>query len=242
MDTTTEVVPVAEAPSDVLAVIAAAAADPRVEPAKLQALLDLKLRVDAIAAERDFNAAFARLQVKLPRIAKNGTIDLGKGKPIPFARWEDVDRAIRPLLAEEGFALSFTSAAVENGVVLTVILTHSAGHAKTSEMRLPPDAGPGRNALQALGSSRSYGKRYLACDMLNIVTEGQDDDGKKACPLSDDELSNVRNMLEACHITGPRLKSFLEFADAPQVELIQRHRYPDVMAVLRKELKKQERK
>lgn len=221
-----------------LAVIAAAARDPQVDPAKMTALLELKERIDARQAEIEFNRAFARLQIKLPRVKKNGTIDLGKGKPIPFAKWEDVDAVIRPILTAEGFALSFTSKAVSAGILMTCVLTHSAGHVKTSEMQLPPDAGPGRNALQAIGSSRSYGKRYLACDVLNLVTEGEDNDGSKAFPLTPEQLDQVYNMLGACDLKGPALRAFLKFADANSVETIQQQRYEDVMQALKTKLRK----
>src|SRR5690242_9609970 len=103
---------VAQRPQTVLEIIADAATNPQVDPAKLAALFDLKERVDARDAEMAFNQAFARLQPKLPRVKKNGTIDLGRGgKAISFAKWEDVDAVIRPLLTEEGFSLSFTSKA-----------------------------------------------------------------------------------------------------------------------------------
>jgi len=102
---------------------------------------------------------------------------------------------------------------------------------------LPPDTGPGRNALQAIGSAHSYGKRYLTLDMLNIITEGEDSDGSKAYPLTAEQLNNVRSMVDACELKGQPLKSFLTFAGAATVEMIQQHRYEDVMQALRKKQK-----
>jgi hypothetical protein len=45
---------------------------------------------------------------------------------------------------------------------------------------LPADVGKGRNDVQAIGSSVSYGKRYAAMAMLNLITRGlaEDDDGQ----------------------------------------------------------------
>jgi hypothetical protein len=45
-------------------------------------------------------------------------------------------------------------------------------------MVLQLDTGPGRNQNQAMGSTLSYGKRYTAEMLLNIVREGEDTDGK----------------------------------------------------------------
>lgn len=219
---------------EVLAVIAAAARDPNVDVAKMEALLGLKERIDAKAAEIEFNRAMTRMQPRLPRIKKNGKIDLGRGNPIAFAKWEDVDTIIRPILAEEGFTLSFSSTAVEKGVNMICTLAHAAGHSKSSEMLLPPDAGPGRNALQAIGSSRSYGKRYLTIDMLNIITEGADDDGRATGFLTTEQADKVRTMMDACEMDAESRKRFLVYADAQSVESIQKHRFDDVMEALRK--------
>ncbi|WP_340146807.1 ERF family protein [Halomonas sp. PA16-9] len=44
-------------------------------------------------------------------------------------------------------------------------------------MLLPADISGNKNAVQAFGSSTSYGKRYVLSALLNI-TRGQDDNGK----------------------------------------------------------------
>lgn len=223
-----------------LEIVAAAARDPQVDPEKLTALLGLQERFEAREAEKQFNASFARLLVKMPRVKKNGTIDLGKGNPIPFARWEDVDAVIRPILSTEGFALSFLSEPSPAGVLMTGVLTHISGHSRRSTMQLPPDAGPGRNALQAIGSSHSYGKRYIAMDMLNIVCEGQDNDGKSAYPLTADQLREIKSMIQACQLDDAAMKKFLQLADASSLENIQQMKYEALMEALRKKLRQKE--
>jgi len=222
-----------------------ASIDPRVDPAKLGALLEVKERVDARSAKQEFNASFARLMLKMPRVQKNGTISLrtkdGENKgSLPFAKWEDVDRIIRPLLAEEGFSLSFTCEPTVNVVQMTGHLKHVAGHEECSTMQLPPDAGPGRNSLQAIGSSHSYGKRYIAFDMLNIITVGKDDDGNGAGAVSDKQANTITDMLNACELGPDRTEKFLKFAGASCIEEIQKYRYDDVMQRLRQELRKKQ--
>lgn len=228
---------------DVLSVIAAAARDPQVDPAKLTALLQLKERVDARNAEVEFNRAFARLMIRMPRVKKNGTVSLrnkeGQDKgSIPFAKWEDVDRVVRPMLSEEGFALSFTCTPSVGCVEMTGILTHIQGHRITSTMQLPPDVGPGRNALQAIGSSHSYGKRYITLDLLNIVTEGADDDGNSAGCINGEQASIIEGMIMACQLDDAARAAFLHYAGADEVSLIQKYRFLDCMSMLRKRLRK----
>lgn len=220
-----------------LNVIAAAARDPNVDPAKMTALLELKERIDANNAKVEFNRAFARLMLKMPRVSKDGKIDLGKGRPMNFAKWEDVDRVIRPLLAEEGLSLSFSCEPSAGKITMTGHLRHQLGHESTSTMELPPDAGPGRNALQAIGSSHSYGKRYIALDMLNIITVGADDDGNGAGAINQDQANKIIDLMLAIEMDQTSTAKFLEFAGADSVEQIQKHRFDGVMTALRTKLR-----
>lgn len=173
--------PTAAQPRSLLAAIVQLASDPAVDVAKLGALLEMQQRMEVRQGEIEFGQALARLSMKMPRVKKNGTVDLGSGKgSYPFAKWEDIDRVIRPLMAEEGFALSFDAQprqADGGGLIVTGTLLHRDGHSKTASMPLSLDSGPGRNNLQAMGSTLSYGKRYVAEMLLNIVREGDDDDG-----------------------------------------------------------------
>lgn len=181
-----------EQPATLLAAIINVSCDPRLDVTKLQALMDMQERLESRQAEREFIAAYGRLSGKLPRVKKNGTIDLGKknadgsAQAIAFAKWEDMDKVIRPLMAAEGFSLSFNSAArteTGGGLVVTGTLMHRDGHSRSASMPLPLDTGPGRNNLQAQGSTLSYGRRYCAEMLLNIVREGADDDGKTGADL-----------------------------------------------------------
>jgi len=170
-------------PTTMLALIARAATDPAVDVAKMEALLKMRRELEVDQARVLFNAAYVRLAGKLPRIKKNGVIEYsdrkGKGARIKYARWEDIDRAIRPLLQSEGFALIFESSPSADGrIVETAILLHEAGHSRSSSFGpLPIDTSGGKNAIQGSGSARSYCKRYAGSDVLNLVFEGEDDDG-----------------------------------------------------------------
>ncbi len=178
----------------VLEIIAAAARDPQVDVAKLAALMDLQERYEARNAEVEFNKAFSRMQPRLPRIRKDGKVTLGVGKgSYSFARWDDIDFIVRPILTEEGFTLSFTSEPTDKGVLMVAYLSHSLGHSRTSKMQLPPDAGPGRNALQAIGSAQSYGKRYLCAGILNLIFE--DDDGQSVGFITEQQTNSILDLM-----------------------------------------------
>jgi ERF superfamily len=173
---------VVSSPAQLLSTIIEMSRDDSLNIDKLKVLLEMQQQMEIRQAEIEFNRALARLSSKLPQIPRNGTVSLGQGKgSYPFARWEDMDKIIRPLMAEEGFVLSFTTSDHEGGST-TIIgkLRHRDGHNEVTQMSLPPDHGPGRNNLQAQGSTLSYGKRYCAEMLLNIVREGVDNDGAGA--------------------------------------------------------------
>lgn len=186
-------------------IIADAASNPACDVTKMQALLDMQERLMRAEARASFNDALARLSAHMPRIAKNGTIKLvtkegiDRGS-IPFAKWEDMDAVIRPLMRQEGFTLSFDMAdRTEMGIKVVGKLLHKGGHFETSSIWLPPDNGPGRNPLQAIGSTYAYGKRYTTEALLNLVREGADDDGQAggADYITPQQASSIQAALDA---------------------------------------------
>jgi hypothetical protein len=164
-----------------LSFIERAAKDESVDVAKFQGLLDIQERIMNKNAEIAYNQAMTRLQRKLPLIHKKGMIEFidknGVKRLTPFAKYEDIDRAIRPLYLEEGFHVGFDTKQ-DDKVFLRCSISHETGHSKSAEMKLPLDTSGSKNNLQAAGSTISYGKRYLVCMLLNIVTTDEDDDAK----------------------------------------------------------------
>lgn len=198
--------------------VAMAVSDPNVDVNKLEALLRMQRDIVGDEAVRLFNSALHGAQMEMPRVGKNGRITLKQGS-IPFATWEDVDHALRPILRKFGFSVSFNmDTNPTGGFIIRGTLTHTAGHAKEYAMPLPNDAGPGRNALQAAGSTLSYGKRYLAEMMFNIVREGQDDDGKRGGDgefITDEQKAELVELMAE---KGADTKRFLDFWQIATIE------------------------
>jgi hypothetical protein len=165
--------------SSLLSVIGKAAADPRVDIDKMTALLEMQERIVARDALAQFNLAMAIVNQHDLRVGRAGTASLGGKGSYRFARWEDMDEVIRPLLRSAGMWLSFDSKREpDGGMTINGTLSHEAGHSASASIYLPVDTGPGRNPLQQMGSTISYGKRYTAEMLLNIVREDEDDDGR----------------------------------------------------------------
>ena len=98
-----EQLPVAQSQTtSLLNIIAAASSNPDVDVNKLTELLNLQERVLAREAEAAFNTAFSLLAAEIPRVQKNGTVELGDRKgSYKFATWEDMDEVLRPRLRRQ---------------------------------------------------------------------------------------------------------------------------------------------
>ena len=223
---------ITEPPSSVLELIERFATDSRVDVAKMEALLNMQERLMVGQAKQAFNEAFARLQPKLPRITKRGEVKYNdaKGKQkkaFSYARWEDVDAAIRPLLNEEGFSLSWTTQPhTSGGVVVLGTLRHGQGHEQIASIGpLPLDSSGGKNNLQAAGSTFSYAKRYTAQMLLNLTYEGEDDDGVKGGlqPISAEQVKEISDLLTEVH---GNLDTFCDLLDVPSLVDISIEKYP----------------
>ena len=164
--------------SGILTVIARAAADPNVDIDKLERLLQMQERVLAREAKAAFTASLAKMQPLLPVVEEHGGIKDRSGNiQSRYALWEDINDAIKPILAEHGFALAFKTRIDGEKVVVTGVLSHTGGHSEQTELGLPCDTSGSKNAVQAVGSSTSYGKRYTALALLNLTSRGEDDNG-----------------------------------------------------------------
>lgn len=161
-------------------VVANAASNPDCDIEKMQALLAMQDKLIEREARAEFSAAMSEACGKIPQVERTGTVSLGGKGGYKFTRWEDMDKVIRPVLSEHNLRLSFNTRSVEGSPSKVIIgtISHSNGQYQSAEIELPLDAGQGRNPLQGFGSTISYGKRYCAEMLLNIVRCDEDMDGK----------------------------------------------------------------
>lgn len=202
----TAVAPVDMADS-LLSVIERAARDPSVDIDKMERLIEMQERVQARHAKIAYADALAELQPRLPVISERGKI-LNRNQEVQstYAYWEDVNEAIRPILHDHGFSLSFKTGRAAQDITVTGILTHRLGHSEETTIQLPADSSGSKNAVQAVASSTSYGKRYTAFALLNITSKGEDDDGATATYKTAEGAPMPRSKLEGTHTSKSSLK------------------------------------
>ena len=219
-------------PDTLLAAIVQLARDPAVDPAKISAMLDMQERLERRQAEIAFTHALQAAQREVPRVVKHGVINMGEKGRIPFAKWEDVDTVLRPVMDRNGFTVRFDMQPRDGGGgVVTCYLQHIGGHCVTATISLPTDTGAGRNNLQAQGSTLSYSKRYLVEMLFNIVRENEDDDGRAggAKPITMAQAAEIKGLLVE---TKSDEVQFLRYFSADSVTLLDDKQYTAAINML----------
>jgi hypothetical protein len=183
-------------------------------------------QLKAKEAELAFNTAKGRILKKLAavKLVKNrpALYEIEKGKPqrgtyeaFKYAPLEEIDKHLRPLLLEEEMDLSYSDEPREHGwILIRGRLKHlPGGHFEDSFMPAPLDTSGGKSNVQGVGSTNSYLRRYIACNIFNIVVVGDDDDGKGG-PIDEAQTSTLLDLIKRAKI-GPK---FLKYMRAQSIE------------------------
>lgn len=182
-------------------VIERVAMNPDVDITKMERLMDLQERMMDRQARADFDAAMSEMQTHLPTIAKRGQIIVKGELRSSYATFEDINDVVKPILSRFGFSMSFHVHQEGGQIDVKGVLAHRAGHREETNIVLGADISGSKNAVQAVGSSVSYGKRYVMSALLNLTFRGEDDDGEAAAPrrlVNARQVSELTKVLEKC--------------------------------------------
>lgn len=198
-----------------LAVIERASRDSSVDIDKLERLFTLQERMLDRQAKLQFIEAKRAMRPFLPVITERGKIiirdKVDRSKIIQetsFALFEDLNEILMPIVTEHGFDVTFRNGRSPDGkVCVYTVLSHVGGHSEETFFELPPDGSGSKNAVQAIGSSTSYAKRYGMLEILNITTKGEDDDGSKATIYKASGEPMPRAKLDGPHASKTALRT-----------------------------------
>lgn len=188
-------------PATLMAVISRAASDPNTDIEKMERLMGMYERMELRKAEAAFNEAMMEAQAKIGRIAADKQNSQTHSW---YATYAAIDREVRPVYTECGFALSFnTEAASPETVRVVCLVSHRDGFTRSYAVDMPADGkgAKGNDVMtktHAAGSAMSYGQRYLLKLIFNIAigVDPEDDDGNGAtAPAVDPSwFDKVRDM------------------------------------------------
>lgn len=231
-----------------------AASDPTVDVGKMQALLNMKKEVVTEQRIAAFNRDFMAARLEMPRVSKDGSVSYPVNKNDPdgpkkeafkFAKYETIDKAIRPIEIKFGFSRSFTTEPRQGdggGIVVTCRLLHRDGHSVVAGIPVPLDTSGGKNNLQGYGSSFSYGKRYTTTMVWDIVTKGEDDDGNAAfaaAPIDEAQFAAMQAIIDE---SGIDTAKFCAHLGVDSLRAIPNKIYPKAMNDLKDAAEKRKKK
>lgn len=180
-------------------------------------------------AEQGYNRSFAAAQAEMLPVVKDATNTHTRSK---YATLEAIDRAIKPIIAKHGFALSFFPFISDqpNCQGVRVKVMHRDGHSEVEEAHVPIDKAGAQGKVnktdtQAFGSTTRYGQRYLKLMVFDIATGEDDDDGNGGAEqktISDDEYRALLDGVEETGLDLAKLEKYLgvdTLADLPVASL-----------------------
>jgi hypothetical protein len=187
-------------PANILEIVSRAAADPNIDVAKTEKLLEMYERISAKNAEVAFNLAMKASQEEMPKILRNKENQQTNSR---YADLEQVNAAIVPVYTKHGFSLSFGTAdcPIAGHFRITCLVSHIGGHSRSYQADVPIDmtgmkGNQNKTATHGFGSTMSYGRRYLTLLVFNITLTNEDKDGNQSAEgLSDEQIANIEALL-----------------------------------------------
>lgn len=194
----------------------------------LDKLLAMQERLIADQRRIEFVQAMARLAPLLPEIKKHGDLTHLARK---YAKYEDVERGIRPLYTAEGFSIAWNTADVGGKLKVIGKLSHVGGHFEVYELTVPHDAGGGKNAIQAVISAESYAKRVLTIGMFNLVILDADKDGDQRDmePIGDEKALDLKSAIES---VGGNLGRFCKHFEIEKLSDLPKSRHKEALQMV----------
>lgn len=145
---------------------------------KLKQYREIEREWKADQAKQAFNAAFAAFKAEAVKLVRTKKITSGPLAGMKHVELGEVVRVATPALSKHGLSISWKlSRDDKDWMEVTCTLRHADGHSEAVAMGGAPDVGPGRNAIQARGSAKTYLERYTATAILGLAPE-EDDDGR----------------------------------------------------------------
>lgn len=168
-----------------VAMMREALTNPDVNAANAREMMTILREMQHDARQAEFNRAKIAAIRAMPAIYKRGQSNNHR-----YAKFEDLHRAAMPVLAAHFLTLDFRIGSEGNNITVQPLLRHDNGFVEEGGiMKGPPDTGGSKSAIQAVAAAASYLKRHSMKAMLNIIEDGEDNDG---APLRPDSQLNDR--------------------------------------------------
>ena len=203
---------------------------------KLERLMDLSDRWEKAQAKKAFIEAKAAFKASAPVITKDKTNNQYNSR---YASIGSVVNAVNEALSKHGLDADWQFDQ-SNGIRVTCILTHVAGHSESVSLVGTPDTSGAKNPLQQIKSTLTYLKLATFEAVTGIATrEGNlDDDGNAsgvASFISDEQVEELTALITE---TKTDIAKFLEIGKVESLSAITTADFGKAQALLLSKKKK----
>ena len=223
-----------------MSIIATAVAN-GADPDQLSKLLDLQERYEKNEARKAYNKAMRACQEEMPAVVKDSENSHTRSR---YASLEAVSKAIKPICAKHGFSLSYGEgvSTVADHILIICKCMHEAGHTEEFTLSCPYDTtgakgGATKTGIQGMGSSVSYGRRYLKLMIFDVTVADEDDDGNKAtvAKISETEVQELDHWLS--QLNADDQAKFFDYIGVRQLEDIVAADWGKALSALQRKVK-----
>lgn len=181
----------------------------------VEKLMDLAERQERNMAKKAFDAAVAEAKSQIKPVVKNR-----KGNNSKYADLSAYAKEVDPILATHGLSYRYNSRQEGATIYITCVLSHRDGHSVETTLSAAPDTSGSKNAIQAIGSTVEYLKRYTLTLALGLSSSEADDDGQAAggdAPISEEQLATLRSMIDDTNADAAKLCDTLRIDALPDL-------------------------
>lgn len=202
---------------------------------KLERLMDLSDRWEKAQAKKAFIEAKAAFKASAPVITKDKTNNQYNSR---YASIGSVVNAVNEALSKHGLDADWQFDQ-SNGIRVTCILTHVAGHSESVSLVGTPDTSGAKNPLQQIKSTLTYLKLATFEAVTGIATKegNRDDDGNAsgvASFISDEQVEELTALITE---TKTDIAKFLEIGQVESLSDIPAANFGKAKALLEQKKK-----
>ncbi len=201
----------------ILEVIGKAAMNPQVDIEKMERLFAIQQQITARQSETEYNQAMAAAQAEMSGVVRNKVNSHTRSM---FADLDAIHAVIKPIYTAHGFSLSFSTSPSEfqGHIKVKCVTRHRGGHNVESEADYPLDiAGSGgktnKTAIQAMGSTQTYARRYMETMVFNIALRNDNDGNSQSAPVefvTEEQLANLDALITEISANKPKFCEFMK--------------------------------
>lgn len=202
---------------------------------KLEKLMELQERWEANEAKKAFVSAISTFRMTAPSIQKTRKTNNSR-----YAGLAESIATIQPSMSANGLSHSWRTTQSDNKIAVTCCVTHILGHSECTTLEAAPDAGPGRNSIQAVGSTVSYLERYTLYAILGLASTDQDNDGNTAVKarITEPQIMTIEAMITDNNLDMGKFKAWLaKSLKADSISNIAADAYPTVIRQIKSSIK-----